>query len=124
MDNLTEKDKQEIIGRGKEAQAFMHSSLFNAFKKWVEQESSLLGVAIALDRRSKDQEKLSRIEFVEQMSGYYRGLQTSLQIFQGFVTNGNQLQSFIDRENEVNREKRNQEAQVKRLRKEAYGQSK
>lgn len=120
---MTEDQKQEILQRGVDAQAFIRSPLFLEVSKWVEQEERLLGVAIALDRRDKAQERLTREQFVEQMAGYYRGIKTAVSLFQGYISKANELQKQIDQEEEVNKEKKAQEAEMENLRSKVYGQN-
>jgi hypothetical protein len=95
MVNLSGEAQDLIIRRGDEAEAFMHSSLFVDISDWAKQEESMLGAAIALDRRDDFQKALTREQFVEQMSGYYRGIKTVIGTVQGFVSKRNELQKVL-----------------------------
>lgn len=113
--NISGEAQDLIIRRGDEAEAFMHSSLFIDISEWAKQEESMLGAAIALDRRDDFQKNLTREQFVEQMSGYYRGIKTVIGTIQGFVSKRNELQKILSEEKIVKETEANEEAKRKEL---------
>ena len=82
---LTEDQKTAILTRSREAQAFLASPLYQELEKWLKQEQDLTAAAMATNIRTKNEENLSRAEFLERKSAYWLALPTVISVFKQFA---------------------------------------
>jgi hypothetical protein len=103
MANLTTEQRDKVLRLSREAQSFLQSELYKELKSWAITEQQLTGSAMALDTRNKEEEKLTRAEFVERKSGYYISVGILLGVIQRYATHEKELLNI--EEHEANKSK-------------------
>ncbi len=91
---LTQEQKDNILLISRQAQAFKQSELFSEIKKWVATEREIIMNQIATNTRAKEEENMTRSEFIERRSSYYLSLLTLLTIFDGYANQETELQKL------------------------------
>jgi nitrogenase subunit NifH len=102
---LTAEQRNKILTISREAQAFLGSNLYKELENWVKTEQALTAAAIVTNKREKNEENLTRADFVERKSSYYLSIVTLLEVIKRYSRQEKELLQI--EENEKSKSKGN-----------------
>lgn len=100
MKTPTGEERDIILRRSAEAQAFLHSFLYQELDKWIKTEQMAAFQVIIYDSTEGAMKELPRDRRIEQMAGYVKGLQQILGTVREFANQESQLQKIEEATNE------------------------